>query len=319
MSTSWKRLTPLSLLASALLLALGTAPAGAETVRESFTVGEGGTLIVDTDLGSVEVRTQGSDRVEVVVSITGSNVDDFDVVTAQDGDDVRIRGEYERSGSLFGGRNPRVHFEITVPERYNVDLGTAGGSITVDDLGGQARAKTSGGSLTFGAIRGPVWGRTSGGSITLASSSGEADVRTSGGSIRIGEVEGETVAHTSGGSIEIDRARGRVDAETSGGSIRVHEVLGPIRASTSGGGVTAYISEQPRADCRLTTSGGGITVYLADDVAVDLDASGSQKPRCDFELDDAVKTRTSLKGKINGGGPELFLRTSGGGVRVARR
>ncbi len=319
MSTSLKRISSTNFLVMGLL-ALHLTPAGAATLQKSFDVGEGGRLFVDTDLGSIKVRAAGTDRVEVEVTTSGKGAEDFQVDFSQSGDDVKIRGAYERRSSWFGGRSPTVRFAITVPERYNVDLDTSGGSITVDDLEGEVRAETSGGSLSFGDIQGPVRGRTSGGSITLDGSVGEADVRTSGGAIRLGSVDGDVIAHTSGGGIEVERARGKIDLETSGGGIRVAEVMGTIRASTSGGSVTATLSEQPQDNCRLTTSGGSVTVYLADDVAVDLDASGGgEKVRCDFDLDGAVKTRTSLAGRINGGGPELYLRSSGGGVLVVRR
>jgi DUF4097 and DUF4098 domain-containing protein YvlB len=306
------------LLAAALLIP-GVQAEGAETIKRSFKVGDGGELDLETDVGSIEVQASGSGEVTVEVRRSGSRADELDVDFSQSGDDVTVRAELPRKMGWFGGRSPRVRFIVTVPESYNLDLNTAGGSISVSDLEGEARVKTSGGSLSFGNITGSVWGRTSGGSISLDGCSGDADINTSGGSIHIGDVDGEVKAHTSGGSIEIGRARASVDADTSGGSIRVKEVMGPISASTSGGSVSAYISEQPSSDCRLTTSGGGITVYLADDVAVDISAHASSKVNCDLDLSDSHRSKRSISGKLNGGGPELYLRTSGGSVSILSR
>jgi hypothetical protein len=305
-------------LLAAILLIPGLSADGAETIKRSFTVGDSGQLEVNTDVGSIEVRASGSGQVTVEVRRSGSRADELEVDFSQSGNDVSVHADLPRKG-WFGGRSAKVRFIITVPERYNLDLNTAGGSISVSDLEGEARVKTSGGSLSFGDITGSVWGRTSGGSISLDGCSGDADINTSGGSITIGDVDGEVVAHTSGGSISIGRARASVDADTSGGSIRVKEVMGPISANTSGGSVSAYISEQPDADCRLTTSGGGITVYLADDVAVDISAQASSKVHCDLDLSDSHRGKRSLSGKLNGGGPELYLRTSGGSVSIHSR
>lgn len=307
----------LTMLAAGALLLAG--PALAATESQTFDVGAGGRLKIDTDIGSIEVSTGTGDQVAATVTWSGSNADEFTVDFSQDGDRVTIEGDFDRG--LWGwGSSPKVRFEVTVPERFDVDLETSGGSISVDDLEGEVRARTSGGSLSFGQIDGPVYGRTSGGSISLQGSRGNADISTSGGSIKIGDVDGEVTAKTSGGSIQIARARGAVDAKTSGGSITVEEVMGAIQASTSGGSVTAYIGEQPAGDCRLTTSGGGVNVYLADDVAVDVDAKASGgRAVSEFDLDAARVTKTALSGEINGGGPALYLRSSGGSVRIKRR
>ena len=303
-------------------LALTVTLAAAEITTRSFDVGDGGRLTVDTDVGSIEVRAAGSGNLEVEVEATGSRADELELDFSQSGDDVTVRGEFPRSRGLFswGSSGVKVTFTITVPERYDVDLETSGGSISVSDLEGEVVAETSGGSLSFGNIRGPVKGDTSGGSISLEGSTGDVEIETSGGSISIGDVDGAVKAHTSGGSISIDRARGRVDADTSGGSIRVDEVMGTIKASTSGGRVTAYISEQPEGDCRLTTSGGDVIVYLADGIGVDLDAEASGgRVESDFEVTGGRRSKNELSGAIHGGGPELYLRSSGGGVRIERR
>jgi DUF4097 and DUF4098 domain-containing protein YvlB len=310
--------TRVFLLSSILALAvLGTA--SAEITNKSFDVGDGGKLYVDTDVGSIEVRSGGS-GVSIEVDASGPRADELELDFQQNGNDVTVRGDFPKSSLWSWGRSPKIEFTITVPRRYDVELKTSGGSISVEDLEGEVRAKTSGGSLRFGNVTGSVHGRTSGGSISLSGSIGDADVETSGGSIKIGGVDGEVRAHTSGGSISIDRARGTVDAHTSGGSIKVDEVMGAIDASTSGGSVVAYISEQPGADCRLTTSGGGVTVYLADGIGVELDAQSSGgQVRSDFEVSGGRETKTSLSGAIHGGGPELYLRSSGGGVKIERK
>ncbi len=313
-----KKLLPLAL---AVLIAglLVVAPVSAETKSQTFDVAPGGRLVVDTDLGSIEVDTVDSDRVTVDVTWSGRGEDDFSVDFTHSQNHVTVRGDYQRSGFFGWASSPKVRFEIKVPQRFDVDVKTSGGSVSIADLTGEAHAKTSGGSLSFGHITGSIWGRTSGGSISLEGGRGPADIHTSGGSIRIGEVDGEIAAQTSGGSIHIVRAGGNVKAETSGGSIKVDEVMGAIDASTSGGSVTAYLSQQPKGDCRLSTSGGRVVAYLADGVAVDLDAKSSGGGvTSDLTVASEVKSRTSLVGQINGGGPRLTLRSSGGGVRLLK-
>jgi DUF4097 and DUF4098 domain-containing protein YvlB len=306
------------LFSAALLVAAGYAYPGGldDTISKSFAVNPGGKLFLESDIGSIEVRGSGKDKVdiEVVREVrTGREreaeriLEDFDVKFNQSGNDVTVTAKYDRTGlaRIFDnlGRHLRVKFIISVPENYNVDLFTSGGGISVENLRGVVKSKTSGGSLSFDRIDGEISGKTS------------------GGSIQIGDVKGNTGVHTSGGSIRIRRAEGPVDASTSGGSITVEEVLGTIIADTSGGSITAVLTSQPKADCRLTTSGGSITVDLKDGIGVNVDARTSGgRVITDFPvtIQGEIK-RNALAAKINAGGPELYLRTSGGSIRIRKQ
>jgi hypothetical protein len=302
-----------------------------DSIEKSFQVRPGGQLILDTDLGSIEINTRNTNtlKVEVIREIRSASsrrakeiLEDFDISFRQDGNTVYVTGEYKRSGlrRLLGniGKYVRFHFDVSLPQEFNVDLKTSGGKISVDDLKGEVRSKTSGGSLSFDRIEGPVWGRTSGGSIKLLSCEGTADIKTSGGSITIGEVTGDVVASTSGGSIKVGEVTGDVDVHTSGGGISVKEVRGAVKAKSSGGSVSAYISTQPRSDCSLSTSGGSVTVYLADGIGVNVNARTSGgRVYTDFPV--TIKgeiSKRSLNAKINDGGPELYLYTSGGSIYI---
>jgi hypothetical protein len=290
---------PSRLLFAALAFGLATGPLMAEIVQRSFDVDPGGTLHIESKRGIIEVKT-GGDRVEVTVK----NADNLELEFAHDGNNVTITGDMQegllkRLMSIGWSSFEQPAFIITVPKRYNLDLSTGGGHIHIDDLEGEVKANTSGGHLRFGRIKGPVEGRTSGGHIDLISCQGRADVRTSGGYIKIDRVDGDVVARTSGGHIS------------------VNEVLGSIEARTSGGSVTATISRQPKTDCRLETSGGHVEVSLATNIAVDLDASTSGgKIRTDFPVTGELGRH--LRSEINGGGPELFLRTSGGHISLRK-
>ncbi|MCI0514264.1 DUF4097 domain-containing protein [candidate division KSB1 bacterium] len=333
-----KRIIPVNLwlilvIGSLSLLTFNSAQCEYEDVIEkSFNVNPGGKLTVDTERGSIEISTQPGNQVAVKVYREVDKGDqedaeeilkDFQVNFTQQGNDVQIKAEFKTKKSSFWDsdrRHLKVRFRITVPKQYHVDLTTSGGSISVDDLQGEVKSKTSGGSLHFGQITGPVMGRTSGGSIELLGCKGKAEVKTSGGSIKIGEVAGEVQAYTSGGSIHIDKAQGNVEAHTSGGSVKVAEVMGTINASTSGGSVSASISKQPAHDCSLETSGGSVTVQLAEKIGVNVDAKTSGG-RVITEFPITVQGEISkheLEAKVNGGGPNLILRTSGGNIYLKK-
>jgi hypothetical protein len=87
--------------------------------------------------------------------------------------------------------------------------------------------------------------------------------------------------------------------------------------------VSASLVGQPKEDCRLTTSGGSIDVSLSRSAHVDLDASTSGgHVWTDFAVSSGTarsnddRHSRELHGPINGGGPLLYLHTSGGGISV---
>ena len=139
---------------------------------------------------------------------------------------------------------------------------------------------------------------------------------TSGGSLSIEDLKGNVIARTSGGSINVGNIVGDVELDTSGGSISTDTITGNLDAHTSGGSINVKVDKQLSEDANLTTSGGTITARLLEDIQIDLDASTSGgRVKSDFEVEGRVK-KQSIKGSINGGGPKLTLRTSGGSVRI---
>jgi len=286
-----------------------------ERSEKSFAVKSGGWLELRADFGSVEVTSWAKDevRVEVTKGVEGRSqrrasklFKDYVITYDQTANGVTITAKRHGGSRRWWGSNNdglQVAFRLLVPQKYNLDLNTAGGSIAVDNLIGEARVKTSGGSLTLGRIEGPV------------------DARTSGGSIDLRQAKGRLAAHTSGGSITVSEVDGEVEVETSGGGVTLRRLRGSLSASTSGGSLSAELLEQFNAPCDLSTSGGGISVYLAPGIKADIDArtsGGEVESDLPITVQGAIG-EGKLQGKLNGGGPLLRLRTSGGDIRLHSR
>ena len=300
--------------------------AGATGIEKKLEVAPGGRLEIESEGASIAISSHEGAGARVVITRGTDDEaeirEDYRVDITQNGNVVRVELEQLRPWRFFDFKFRSPEIEVEVPHRFDADAVTSGGAVSVEDLDGKVDVRTSGGAISLASITGPVMATTSGGSIRLQRSGGSADLRTSGGSIVIGDVDGSVNAKTSGGSISIERAAGPVIANTSGGSIEVEEVHGAIDAETAGGSVRAYLSEPPRADSSLRTSGGGITVVLADGIGLNLDARANGRVTSEFTVADGGDSRQDddeLVGPINGGGPTLRLRTSGGGIRVLRR
>lgn len=283
------------------------------TVEKTFTVQEGGDLKVQTSGGDIEIVSGNGNEVKVTArerinadsdAKADEILQDLELTIEQQGNGVLAKAKYTKSGSgwHWGSTPVTVSFTVVVPRRYNVDLNTSGGNIGLDSIVGRAHLRTSGGNLKLDRVEGEVDGNTSGGNITLQE--GTAAVKLS----------------TSGGDIHVDRAGGEADLSTSGGNIVINSVLGRVNASTSGGDIKATIEGELKGSCDLSTSGGNVTVAVQKSAAFNLKSHTSggnvDADGLTIAIEKGGLGKSSLSGKVNGGGPQLSLGTSGGDIRI---
>lgn len=304
-----------------------------EKIEKTYSVKSSGNLSVLSEFGAIDIQTAEQEKVEVVITKESKSksveavekmLADFELAFEQEGSDVHIQGVFKHDRDHWSKQFnlAKIHFLITVPQQYNIDLNTAGSDISVANLTGDVRVKTSGGSLHFQSITGPVLGHTSGGSIEAINVAGDVQVRTSGGSIRFGAIRGFISGRTSGGSIKAVDCNQGIDVRTSGGSIWLGGISKNVTARTSGGSIQATMATQPQNACNLRTSGGAITCTLIPNVAVDLEAKTiGGRVTTDFAVESTIQEKVPkdrLEGRINGGGPLLKLRTSGGNIYLQK-
>jgi DUF4097 and DUF4098 domain-containing protein YvlB len=254
MKPSTKKLLYSLIALIALTLAM-TAYAETGNFEKTFSVGKGGTLYLESGMGTIKVGTWEKGEVFVSIKKRARNkerLDGFEVQIEQNGNDIHVRGDKGWDNRV------RVEFQVNVPKEYNVDLSTGGGSIDVSDINGNVKLHTSGGSIAIGDVDGgDVDARTSGGTIKVGDVKGDLKVDTSGGSINLGKITGSSTIHTSGGSISVAQGGSDTDAYTSGGGINIGPSKGNVKVRTSGGGINiATVNGDVDAD----TSGGSIRV-----------------------------------------------------------
>jgi DUF4097 and DUF4098 domain-containing protein YvlB len=304
------------------LLALGallTAPAAVQAkitrlAEKTFTVQPGGNFKATTQGGDITIKTGDVSTVHITAKqvIRASSEQEADEILTkltltmeQNGNDVTAEAKYEKrsGGSWFSNWPPvNVSFEVTLPKNFNLNLNTSGGDIKAASVQGNVRARTSGGNLTFDRV------------------DGEIDAHTSGGDIVLKEGTARAKLGTSGGDIEIDRAGGPTEVATSGGDITINSVTQLLSATTSGGNVHATLTEPMKQDTILSTSGGDVRVRVAKGAGFELDASTSggdvRAEGMTITIAKGGVGKSRLAGTVNGGGPRLKLRSSGGDIAV---
>ncbi|MBI2517051.1 MAG: DUF4097 family beta strand repeat protein [Opitutae bacterium] len=330
----------LSLLALGALLAAPAALSAKiiRTVEKTFTVQPGGNLKALTQGGDIVVQTADINEVritarETIRAGTEQEADDMlkklTLTLEQHGNDVTAEAKYaERPfGFHFGSWPPvQVDFTVTLPKRFNADLETSPADKQGRVSAGLIKASinldlhTSGGDITVGDLNGNVRARTSGGDLKFARIDGELDGGTSGGNITLREGTARAKLSSSGGDIEVERAGGPTEVTTSGGNIRLDSVENLVSAHTAGGDVIATITGPIKQDTVIGTSGGEVEVHVVKSAAFNLDASTSggdvDASGLTLTIDRGGVGKSRLVGSVNGGGPRLKLRSSGGDIKL---
>jgi hypothetical protein len=321
------KLSPILLLATCLVACAETE----EHLEKRFAVQSGGTLVVDVDFGTIDVKT--NDTSEVVVDVvrkisrpTKAEEEEFladrPVTFTPEGNAVTVQSHSRTrtSGSSRGKQSTEGKYTITVPARFSGQLKTSGGAVAVSDLTGEVNASTSGGGLNFARLRGPLDGRTSGGAIRVADCEGLQQVKTSGGGIEVSGGSGSFEGSTSGGPVAVKDFQGPVQVKSTGGGITVENVAGKVDGKTSGGAIAARFASPLADEVKLATSGGGVTLRVAESAAFDLDAATSGgSVSSELTVDSGERpSRNHLKGPVNGGGKPVVLRSGGGSIQVRK-
>ncbi len=237
---------------------------------------EGLRLRLVTPAGHIRILTRDSGPAEVRYRVWGEgepakHAGEFAVSARGTPEGVSINGVMP-GGHLWS----RLHYEVTVPRSYNLDVSTHAGAIRIEDIDGQATLYSAGGDITAGRIggaarletmagrisvrdvRGNLHASTGGGDVSAGQVQGEAVLRSAGGDISVVSVQGPAQLETAGGNIYLRHAGSTVTASTAGGRIDLGETSGVIKARTAGGSIRVL---RLAGSTQLETAGGSI--YLA--------------------------------------------------------
>jgi len=142
----------------------------------------------------------------------------------------------------------------------------------------------------------------------------------------------------SGGGIEADDVDGEIDVNALNGPITLRNVSGSVLAHSLNGAVTVTMNQvDPTKPMAFSTLNGAIDVTLPDnvranvrmktdngDIYTDFDVKLSTSPSVDTDTDHGnrhyhVRIDHSVRGTINGGGPEYQFTSLNGAIYVRKR
>lgn len=317
---------------AALLFALAVAASALtiDQVTRHLDASGGGHLVVDVDFGTIDVSAGADNSIDIEAERRIDSNDEArekeylaaaPITVFKEGNLITVRARRQREkhhGWSWHHVNMDAHYNVKVPRSFDADLRTGGGSIMAKDLIGTLKADTSGGKLHFNQLRGALTGKTSGGSVDVHACEGPLNVQTSGGAIEAAGGSGRIDARTSGGSISVQDFSGDTNVETSGGGLKLININGNINGRTSGGSVRATLAAPVPGDVKLETSAGSIDIAVPPNAGFNVDAEASAgRVKTDLPfVGDRSSDRETLRGRINGGGKSLQLRSGAGSIVI---
>jgi DUF4097 and DUF4098 domain-containing protein YvlB len=125
-------------------------------------------------------------------------------------------------------------------------------------------------------------------------------------------------ADTVNGSIRVEGISGEIDLDTTNGKIAVANCSGSVDASTTNGGIDVELTAVTAGkEMSFETTNGRISLAVPSNLGAEINAATTNgSVRSDLPLVTHRFSRTSLKGTLNGGGPEIKLRTTNGGIEI---
>jgi hypothetical protein len=246
-------------------------------------------LHVLTDDGNVRVQTWGRRDAAIRITTTGWRIGERGVRIEQhqDGDRVQLDVRTPRWEVDFGLVIRSLRIEVWVPEASDLTLETGDGDVTVPAVRGRLTVRTGDGAIRVDGARGDLHLRSGDGRIVGSGLDGALDAQTADGALRVaGRFERLTLGSGDGGIV----------AEAMPGS----RLASGWSVTTGDGRVTLRVPADLRADIDAHTGDGAI------DIDLPLTVSGSL-------------SRRDVRGRLNGGGPPLRLRSGDGSIRIEGR
>lgn len=268
--------------------------------EKEFTVKPGKKLTVDLDIGgSIEVRGWEKSTVNITINYSGREFDSDAVDFRQDDSGIYVN---VNNGNYY--RNKGLEISAQVPEKFDLDLETMGGSIKISNVEGEINGKTMGGSLVLDNLKGTAKMITMGGEIVLKNAELDGQLKTMGGEVLfedvVGNIEGISMGgditfrnvrikegtprwhggvvkiSSMGGEIKVDDAPMGADVHTMGGEIYIKNANIFVKAKTMGGEINI---ERIDGWINATTMGGDVTAVMVGDPAqgkrdVDISSKG---------------------------------------------
>jgi len=311
--------SPLKMLGlyGATLLAAGltvTGRANADEYAKSYSVTSRPSVHVASDDGEIRVITSDGARIEFDVKYDkaaweGAGEQGPFIDSRQSGNSLELTAYVRaqttsdwnwRLWNLSGER--RLQIEVRIPRNADLRLETHNGLVDVSSVNGNVTIRTHNGGVNVAQLSGTLDVDSHNGGITLDAVKGSIKVGTHNGRILGNGLDGKCAAVSHNGAIDIKGRFDSLETSSSNGAVYARAEPGSTMSST-----WSIESRNARIDLTIPT-----------DFKATLDAGTNHGP-VTLDLPVALQggsSRRHVRGSLNGGGPDLLLRTTNGAIHI---
>jgi DUF4097 and DUF4098 domain-containing protein YvlB len=274
---------------AAMAIAASAATARADQWSKTFQVNGHADLRVITGDGDVVVTGADQQRIDARVTATGWKIgpNDVQIIESQSGNSVSIEVKVPHWGfSMFGGSHKSLRVEVSVPRELDLDVRTSDGNVTAQGVSGKIQFDTGDGNVTAGNIKGDI------------------------------------KIHTGDGHIEGHNFDGSLDANTGDGNLRIDGRFDALALKTGDGNIEAQVGSGSKVmnGWNLHSGDGHITLRVPGDLNATLDAhTGDGSITLDIPIQvSGSLSHSSVRGKMNAGGPTLAVSSGDGSIHIEK-
>ncbi len=301
------------------------------TVELQHPMRSGTTLVVSTASGSIEAVGQETDQAAVTAKISVRAATEEEAQELARQVEIRFQEAGERleikadQPKLLSRQSISISYSIRMPQQAGIECESASGSLKVQDLTGNVRARTASGSVEAARICGAVHLHSASGSVQGNHfSGGDVELDTASGSVRLSDASqvGTCRAHSSSGSVRVEHVQAdSIVIDSSSGGVTGEDInCSRLNATSQSGSVsTAFSPSAPdNVVAELSNSSGSVHVLLPRNFAGRVNLSvGSGS----VHVDRPVTVRGNvdkrhITGTIGEGTGSLTAHTSSGSIDV---
>jgi DUF4097 and DUF4098 domain-containing protein YvlB len=164
--------------------------------------------------------------------------------------------------------------------------------------------------------------RTSDGNVTALGVSGKIQFDTGDGNVTASNIKGDIRIHTGDGHIEGHNFDGSLDADTGDGNLRIDGRFDALALKTGDGSIEAQVGSGSKLanSWNLHSGDGHITLRVPSDLNAMLDAhTGDGSITLDIPIQvSGSLSHSSVRGKLNAGGPTLAISSGDGSIHIEK-
>jgi len=272
----------------AIAIAASAAPSRADQWSKTYQVNGRADLRVMTGDGDVTVTVTDQHQIDARITTNGWKIgpNDVQIIESQSGNSVSIEVKLPHWGMKMFGNHKSLRVEVSVPRELDLDVHTSDGNVTAQGVSGRIQFDTGDGNVTASDIK---------------------------GDIRI---------HTGDGHIEGHNFDGSLDANTGDGNLRIDGRFDALALKTGDGNIEAQVSSGSKVanGWNLHSGDGHITLRVPGDLNATLDVrTGDGSITMDIPIQvSGSLSHSSVRGKLNAGGPTLAISSGDGSIHIEK-